>query len=184
MALWQQGTEYAFEILYKRHVVKLLSVASKKIDDTETAQEFVQDVFISLFERRDSFDPKTSLPAYLYVALKNRILNHYRHQSVQKRYEQYVVLQQPVVTETAISQLQGKELEMQINEEIKKLPLQCRTVFLLSRSEGLPHKEIAAHLDISVNTVEQHMRKALRILRTSMGNYLHLIALLFYFWDK
>jgi RNA polymerase sigma-70 factor (ECF subfamily) len=176
--------DYAFEILYKKHTVKLLSIAVKKVDDYETAQELVQDVFISLFELRDSLNSKVSVQAYLYIALKNRILNHYRHQSVQKRYEQYMALYQPAATENVVSQLQGKELEMQINEEIKKLPLQCRTVFLLSRKEGLPYKEIATQLDISVNTVEQHMRKALRILRTSMGNYLHLVIFLFYFWDK
>jgi len=176
--------EYAFEVLYKKHTVKLLSVAVKKVDDYETAQELVQDVFISLFELRDSLNPKISVQAYLYVALKNRILNHYRHQSVQKRYEQYMALQQPAVTENVVSQLQGKELELQLNEEIKKLPLQCRTVFLLSRKEGLPYKEIATELNISVNTVEQHMRKALRILRTSMGNYLHLVIFLLYFGGR
>ena len=176
--------EYAFEIIYKRHAVKLLSVAVKKVDDYDTAQELVQDVFLSLFELRDSLNANISVQAYLYIALKNRILNHYRHQSVQKRYEQYVALQSPALVENVVAQLQGKELEIQINEEIKKLPLQCRTVFLLSRKDGLAYKEIATQLDISVNTVEQHMRKALRILRTSMSDYLHLVIFLLYIGGK
>lgn len=175
--LWQDGNEYAFEVLYKRYVVKLLSIASKKIDDHETAREFVQDVFVSLFKLRDSLNPQISVLAYLHVALKNRVLNHYRHQSVHKRYEQYVAQQEIQLTDNTASQLHTKELETHLKEEIRKLPQQCRTVFLLSREEGLPHKEIANHLNISVNTVEQHMRKALRILRTSMANYLHLLIL-------
>lgn len=145
----------------------------------------MQDVFISLFQLRESLDPEISVRAYLYVALKNRILNHYRHQSVQKRYEQYIAQQQLHVSDSISSNYHGKELELQINAEIKKLPLQCRTVFLLSREEELPYKEIATHLNISVNTVEQHMRKALRILRASMSNYLHLFALLYFIlWMK
>lgn len=168
---------YAFEIIYKKYVVKLLSIAARKIDDDEAAREFVQDVFVSLFKLRDTLSPQISIPAYLHVALKNRILNHYRHQDVHRRYQQHLAQQQIQPDDSLALQLQAKELETQINEEIKKLPLQCRTVFLLSREEGLPYKEIANHLDISVNTVEQHMRKALRILRTSMGNYLHLLVL-------
>jgi RNA polymerase sigma-70 factor (ECF subfamily) len=165
-------------------VVKLLAIASKKIDDYETAREFVQDVFVSLFKLRDSLNPDISILAYLHVALKNRIFNHYRHQNVHRRYEQYVALQQPDISDNTVALLYSKELEMQIKGEIEKLPLQCRTVFLLSREEGLPNKEIASHLNISVNTVEQHMRKALRILRTSMGNYLHLVIFLFYLGGK
>jgi len=162
----------------------LLAIASKKIDDYETAREFVQDVFVSLFKLRDSLNPDISILAYLHVALKNRIFNHYRHQNVHRRYEQYVALQQPDISDNTVALLYSKELEMQIKGEIEKLPLQCRTVFLLSREEGLPNKEIASHLNISVNTVEQHMRKALRILRTSMGNYLHLVVFLFYLGGK
>ena len=158
-------------------MVKLLSIASKKVDDYETAREFVQDVFISLFKLRDSLNPQISVLAYLHVALKNRVLNHYRHQNVHKKYELYVAQQQTQLTNNTASHLHSKELETHLSEEIRKLPQQCRTVFLLSREEGLPHKEIANHLNISVNTVEQHMRKALRILRTSMGNYLHLLIL-------
>lgn len=164
--------------------MKLLAIASKKIDDYETAREFVQDVFVSLFKLRDSLNPDISILAYLHVALKNRIFNHYRHQNVHRRYEQYVALQQPDISDNTVALLYSKELEMQIKGEIEKLPLQCRTVFLLSREEGLPNKEIASHLNISVNTVEQHMRKALRILRTSMGNYLHLVIFLFYLGGK
>lgn len=139
---------------------------------------------MSLFQLRDSLNPQISIQAYLYVALKNRILNYYRHQHVQKRYEQYIAQQKLPIADSTSSYLQGKELEIQLREEIKKLPLQCRTVFLLSREEGLAHKEIATHLNISVNTVEQHMRKALRILRTSMSNYLHLIIFLWHFLSK
>jgi RNA polymerase sigma-70 factor (ECF subfamily) len=140
----------------------------------------VQDVFISLFKLRDSLNPEVSVLAYLHVALKNRIMNHYRHQNVHKKYEQYIARQEMQLTDNTAAHLDSKELEIHLKEEIRKLPQQCRTVFLLSREEGLHHKEIANHLNISVNTVEQHMRKALRILRTSMGNYLHLLILFFF----
>lgn len=63
-----------------------------------------------------------------------------------------------------------KELQTYLKARIAELPPQCRTVFLLSREAQLSNKEVAEKLNISVNTVEQHMRKALRILRASLGN--------------
>ncbi len=66
-------------------------------------------------------------------------------------------------------EFESKDLEKQIQEKILILPPQCRKVFLLSREEQLPYKEIAKKLNISVNTVDQHIQKALRILKHSVG---------------
>ena len=102
--------------------MKLLAIASKKVDDYEIAREFVQDVFISLFKLRDSLNPQISVLAYLHVALKNRVLNHYRHQNVHKKYELYVAQQQMQPTDNTASHLHRKELETHLNEEIKSCP--------------------------------------------------------------
>jgi RNA polymerase sigma factor (sigma-70 family) len=65
---------------------------------------------------------------------------------------------------------------------IQELPAQCRTVFLLSREQQLSNKQIAEQLDISVNTVEQHIRKARRILREALGNYEFGISAFLAYW--
>ena len=66
----------------------------------------------------------------------------------------------------------SKELEQQFREALNELPEQCRTVFQLSRFEELKYREIADKLDISVKTVENHMGKALKLLRLKLVDFL------------
>jgi RNA polymerase sigma-70 factor (ECF subfamily) len=71
-----------------------------------------------------------------------------------------------------------KELENKFREALNELPEQCRTVFQLSRFEDMKYKEIADKLDISVKTVENHMGKALKLLRTKLVDFLPLLLIL------
>ncbi|HUP12206.1 MAG TPA: RNA polymerase sigma-70 factor [Niastella sp.] len=165
LQFWQQGNEQAFELIYKKYAVQLLAIAMQKLYDHALAQEMVQEVFLTLYKNRSSLPAIPSLMAYLYVALKNKILDHYRHQLVHKKYEHYAAAMASETDHSTQQWIDTRELEKQLHSAIEKLPPQCRNVFKLSRVEELPNKKIAARLSISENTVEQHMRKALRLLR-------------------
>ncbi len=176
--LWKQGDEQVFEVFYHKHALKLLHIAVNKTGDKDVAEELVQDAFMSLYRHKQDITQETHLGAYLYVSLKNNILNHYRKESTHKRYESFIqqtTSEADYATETAIN---TRELELLIIEEIEKLPPQCKAVFKLSRFEYLSDKDIAARLDISVNTVEQHKRKALKILRGAFKNYLSIAIIM------
>lgn len=169
--LWQQGSEFAFEELYKRYAGQLLSIAMRKTNDREVSEEFVQDTFLTFYNYGKAAENLTSVIGYLHTILKNKILDHYRHSLVHKKYEAYVIMHFEEKDDSTEQSLMIKELESQLVLNIEKLPPQCRNVFKLSRQEYLSIKEIAKRLDISENTVKQHMRKALRLLRTSLMNY-------------
>jgi RNA polymerase sigma-70 factor (ECF subfamily) len=183
IALWQNGNELAFGALYQRHVVKLIAIAMNKVHDRDSAQELVQDAFVKLYKHKDVLAPDTSIRAYLYVILKNLILNHYRKQLIQHKYESYAIHQQSFQDNSTMEGIESRELEKRLHAEIEKLPEKCKAVFLLSRKENLSNKEIATTLNISENTVEQHMRKALSRLRGSLGHYMEL-AFVLYFLNK
>lgn len=169
---WQKGEEKAFDTLYKRYVVYLVNIALQKTGSVETAKELVQDVFLSLYLRKDHLQTIASLKSYLYTALQNKVYNHYHKESVKQRYEQSAARNLRVVTNDLQDEYEAKELKKQLQEKINRLPPQCRKVFLMSREEQLSHKEIAERLNISPNTVDQHIQKALRILRSSVGGML------------
>ncbi len=170
--LWQQGHLQAFDVLYERYYIKLVNIAWKKTGDPQIAQELAQDVFVALYKQLPKLKPEISLDGYLYISLRNRVFNHHRSLLVQeKRQHQSTYNLIPVRNTASCEPLEAKELELEINKKIHSLPPQCRTVFLLSREERLTNKQIAERLNISVNTVEQHMRKAIAFLRNSLDGY-------------
>lgn len=162
------------------NVMPLMRLAISKTNDRVIAEELVQNSFVKLYEHKLSLQTNTSIRAYLYVILKNQILNHYRSQLVRNKYETFISKQPQMADSSIIDQMESRELEEHINKEIDKLPLKCREVFILSRKEFLSNKEIAARLNISENTVEQHMRKALGRLRSSLGQLVE-IGVIIYF---
>jgi RNA polymerase sigma-70 factor (family 1) len=168
---WLKGEEQAFDILYKKYVIGLLNTAYRKTGSRETARELAQDVFMELYLHRWQLETHSSLHNYLYTILKNKICNYYRHRLVEQKYEQFVQHTQEAVSPDANRQLENKELKKRLHTHIRQLPQQCRTVFMLSWEERLSNKEIAEKLQISVNTVEQHIRKARRLLRDALDDY-------------
>jgi RNA polymerase sigma-70 factor (ECF subfamily) len=147
-----------------------VNIAYKKTGNTAAAEELAQDVFLSFYRQMPSLRADTLPENYLFVALKNRIFNYHRQQLLQLRKDQALWKDPHFQAPEVNVQLEMKELQTYLKARIAELPPQCRTVFLLSREAQLSNKEVAEKLNISVNTVEQHMRKALRILRASLGN--------------
>jgi len=172
IACWRKDEKGVFEYIYHQHAVRLLSIAVHKTGDMAVAQELVQDTFLSLYRHKTDLKTGTHLPAYLYLALKRNILNYYRKQTTHKRYEAWVQQQASGIDHSTEYLVNTRELELLLSDHIERLPPQCRMVFKLSRLEGLTDKEIAAKMKISVNTVEQHKRKALKILRFAFRDYL------------
>jgi RNA polymerase sigma-70 factor (ECF subfamily) len=155
--------------LYHNYAVELLTIALQKTDDREVARELVQAVFVTLYNYKAFSHQIDSMKAYLYTMLKNRILDHYRHVLVQKKFYDHSSYQYAMASKNDVqSYIDTKDLELQLNEEIGKLPPQCQTVFRLRREQELSNREIALQMNISENTVEQHMRKALRVLRVAL----------------
>lgn len=175
ISLWQKGDENAFDCLFERYVVYLTNIALKKTVCLDTARECVQEVFLSLHQRKHKLQTTSSLKAYLYVALQNKIYNYYQKELTRKQYEQTAGEQLKNVDNNLRWEYESKELEQLIHKKINQLPPQCRKVFLISRQDQLTYKEIAEQLKISFNTVDQHIQKALRILRNSMGEIMLMI---------
>lgn len=160
--------------------MQLMRLAISKTNSREIAEEWVQNSFVKLYAHKESIEAGISIRAYLYVILKNQILNHYRNQLVRDKHEAYMAKQSLVEDHSIIDQIASKELEVHINKEIDQLPVKCREVFILSRKEFLSNKEIAAKLNISENTVEQHIRKAISRLRMSLGKVVTLSLVLYF----
>ena len=173
ISLWKNGEEIAFECLYRRYVLYLTNIAIKKTSSIDIAKDCVQEVFLSIYHRKNELQTNISLKAYLYKALQHKIYNHYQKLLARTKHEQAATLNLSIVGNYLNDELDSKDLEKLIQEVISIMPPQCRRVFLLSREENLSYKDIAKQLNISINTVDQHIRKALRILKNSVGKMAH-----------
>ncbi|MEL6562216.1 MAG: RNA polymerase sigma-70 factor [Bacteroidota bacterium] len=165
----------AFQMLFNAFYENLVSYSHRFTQQQVISEEIVQDVFISLWERRRKITIQSSLKSYLYRAVKNRTINYVKNQLPK---DQVTTDLNENLTITESNDEPGSETELKeaIDKAVSHLPDKCRTIFLLSRGEGLTHKEIAAELDISTKTVENQIGIAIKKLRTSLKPFLNSIV--------
>lgn len=168
----REGRKEVYAEVYDRFKGLLYIHAYKMLQDEEEAKDAVQDVFAALWTKRDQLHVKTKLSAYLYSAIRNRVLDHIAHKQVEDRYVdslQYYIRQYG--TEVADHALREKELKATIEREIDALPEKMRAIFVLSREGDFSHKEIAAQLNISEKTVKKQINNALKVLRVKLDHF-------------
>ena len=168
----REGNEAAYEVLFKEYYVRLTIHANKFVEDTEVAKEIVQDLFVSIYEKREALNINSSLSSYLYRAVRNRSINFISSLKQKDKYSQYIK-HTTDNSDNAIENIMNKtELETALFHAIADLPTKCRMIFKLNRFEGLSNGEIAERLELSKRTVETQISKALKILRSKLQPFL------------
>jgi len=165
----------AFEQYFKQHFASLCHWCQHKYDfDTDIAKEVVHTAFIKLWKNRSSLSPDMPIKAFLHKVIMNTSLDILRHTKVRQRFERFVQQRNESAGSTPSENLDAKKLQADIDTAVSELPDQMRTIFELSRYEGLKYAEIARQLNVSVNTVETQMGRALKKLRIKLAGYLTL----------
>lgn len=178
LRLLKVDDESAFESLYKKYWPQLFDAAYKRLKSREAAEEMVQDVFTSLWYNRRKIEITHSFSTYLHSSLKYKVISHYRSLAIQNKYLDTVQHEKRHLSIQVEEELYFNELSSAIETEINRLPDKCREAFNLSRKENLSFKEIALQMEISVNTVEKHVGKALKTLRTNLKEYISVLILI------
>ncbi|MFY0643451.1 MAG: RNA polymerase sigma-70 factor [Bacteroidia bacterium] len=159
-----------FKAFYEKLQPSLFAFAIYILRSEADAKEIVNDVFVKLWEKRDSLGPFDTdapkrLKSYAFQATKNAALNHMRKEN--KQWLQVDADPPEEVTPSSI--MEDKENVKTLENWLQELPDRCRQVFVMSRIDGLNNREIADLLEISVKTVENQMTKALKFFRIKMG---------------
>ena len=159
--------ERVFRLLHDR-VFRYVRSLTKS---SEVARDIIQDVFVRLWEAREQLDPSRSLEAYVYRMARNRVYNHERNRRTRadkRAHLQAVAMAQEQGPPLPDSKFNANVLESNLQSWIEELPDRQREALLLSRFEGLSHDEVAAVMDISPRTVNNHIVSALKKLRTRL----------------
>lgn len=163
------GDAAAFEALFHAHHASLCAFAYRYVGARDLAEEIVQEVFLFVWERRETWDVRTSVKNYLLTAVRNAAVSYLRHERVVRRREAETIALFSRSTPTADRELHNTELAGLVQRAVDRLPDRCRLVFTLHREQGLTYVEIAEVLGISPKTVEVHMGRALKGLRKALA---------------
>lgn len=173
------GDEAAFREIFNRYKEPFYATALKMTHCGDTAEEIVQNVFVSLWVRRSGLAGVESPSAYLFASLYHDIYRHFREQAMQRKLKQQVFARTSFAENPTEESLSYKECESTLQHVIGQLPPQQQLVYRLSRQDGLSRDEIARQLDISPNTVKNHLLRALKYIRERFHYPLALLIFLF-----
>ena len=159
-----QTTQYidleSFENLFQSYGPKVYAVCMYHIRDRETARDLVQDIFKSLWERKDDIQIHCSIEHYLLRCAKLKVLEYFRKETTRRKNMQLVYIDFREEDDCTLSRIEMKDLLGHTREELQLMPAKTNKIFFLSREQGLTNKEIAADIQSSEKTVEYHIKKA------------------------
>lgn len=171
------GDEKAFQLIYEKYCRQLIHFAASYLPDISDAEEIIQNVFVELWEKREQLDPERFVKNYLYKVTVNKVYNHLKRKVVERKYLQCFDAFETNTVNEAEKKIYREELDGILRQLLEKLPEQQRNIFYLSRWEGLPNKEIADQLQISIRTVENQVYRAVKYIRENIKTD-HLIIFL------
>lgn len=161
-----------FHRLFRAYYAELHRYAFTILKNNQLAEDIVQNVFLTLWQKRDGIQIGEKIGNYLYTTTYHLSLNHLRNQKVKKRYVAEAMNTVKLHDNSATEKIAASDLHTRIQAVVEKLPARCRAVFLKSRVEGKRYAEIATEMNISVKTVEAQIGKALKIFREELKDYL------------
>lgn len=166
----KNGDMASFDIIYRTYSKRLFGFILQIIKNDSDAEEIVQEVFVKIWESRGHIDNFSLFDSYLFTIAYNKTISFIRKRLSEKRYIDHVKSLQNIDENTEpFDDSEFKILSKQVNTLVDQLPPRQKEVFTLHRQEGLAYKEIAEKMNISKNTVENHMARALKFLRQHLN---------------
>lgn len=187
----KRGDAKEFRLFFESFYPRLMTVACRYVPEF-VAEDVVQNVFVRYWEQKQTLEPD-NVKAFLFKCIQNGCLDYLKHRAVMDDYEHEVLVAEErlnwLLAQTDRNEIWDdlvmKDLSASVKRALEKLPQRCSEAFRLSFYEDLTYKEIAERMNISPRTVEEHVQKAIRVLRVELKDVLILWLLLFHlfrFW--
>ncbi|MET7000867.1 RNA polymerase sigma factor [Chitinophaga defluvii] len=167
LSLLKDDNITAFNTIYNRYSKMLYLYIFSKLDTGEISKDVLQELFISLWEKRHTLSIQESLKPYLYQAARHKIVDIYRKNATYRKYLQQLIEHFDAQPHTITESIDYKTKTQELFEAINHLPERMKEVFMLSRFENLTVEQIASRLGLSQQTVKNQITKALKILRAN-----------------
>lgn len=161
------NSEHTFEEVFKQYFNPLVNFVNSHINNWEDSREIVQNTFMKIWEVRERLDIDSSLKAYLYQATKNGMIDFIR---ISKRNMGVKDEITKTISEmdNSVEILDSYVIRQELKKALNQLKPKNKEIFVLNKLEGLTHKEIAEHLQISIRAVEDNVKRATVLLKDIM----------------
>ena len=174
-AALKTGDIRLFEEIYNTYYPDLYNYAASITKEQTLAEDVVSDVFLKLWEGRNTIVIESSLKAYLFKSVYHQSVNTLKHSFLQDQYRDFFLHHTPIKedeTDYPLANVIENEINEILQRTIDKLPAQCRKIFIMSRIHCKKHEKISQELGISINTVRTQIRRALEKLRIELKDFL------------
>lgn len=162
-----------FDQLFNQYYTNLCRFCFTYVKDNYLAEEIVQEVFITFWEKMGALEITISERSFLYTSVRNRALNYLRDSTTRMKHESTFAEEQSQKVEYPSYEWDKNHMETSIQQAIAELPEKCRQIFELSRNNNLTYRQIADQLDISPKTVENQVSIAIKKLKERLAEYLN-----------
>ena len=164
-----EGDKNVFEYIFKLYYEDISKyVFVRFIHDKEDTEDIVQNLFLKLWEKRDSLQNVNSIKSYLYKSAHNACINYFEHQAVKQKYKSDIEYRLKMMGFSDYESEDYDEKLSNVSKAIEELPEQTKKIFNLKYIEGLKYKEIAERLGISDKTVQTLIYRGLKHLRNKL----------------
>jgi RNA polymerase sigma-70 factor (ECF subfamily) len=168
--LLKEGSEQAFEAVYRSFYKGLCAFASQYVEEREECEEIVQDVMMWLWEKRKALTPEMSVKSLLFTIVKNKCLNSLSHKQIKQRVHERLFAKFEEQFEDPDLYI-GNEMIAKLEQAIQNLPEDYRTAFTMNRFENQTYNDIAVKMGVSSKTIAYRISQALKILREELREF-------------
>lgn len=171
----RKGDTTAFEYVFKLYYPRLKLYGTRLTGDENQAEDFVQETFAGIWEKRFLLNENGNLKSLLFTAVRNKYINYFEHNKV---VDKFLKANNPddasqglfmlnFLNEYELEELR-KEMLKEVDRVLNTLPENCKKAFVLSRFEHMKNKEVAQALGLNIKTVEKHIARAMKLLRQEL----------------
>lgn len=178
----KEGDQTAFREIYDLYIGRLYAFVVKIVKSRALADDLVQDIFVQLWETRESLDAEKNFQSFLFTITRNRVINVLKRSSVDMALLREIFLHTPQSGNTTETDLAFTETTELLHKAMDLLPPRQKRVFELCKIEGLSYEEAAQKLNLSPGTVNAHMVKSIKFIKAYFSRHENMIAALLVFF--
>lgn len=178
LVLASRSDQKAFTLLFHMYKSKLYAYILRITESEELAEDIVQDVFLKLWRDHEQLGGIDNFGSYIFRMSKNHVINHFKKMAHETLVVSEMFKQRSEGHNDIQDMIAVKDVEKVLSQIIQKLPAQQKSVYQLSREEGKTHEEIANLLNISPNTVKNHIVQAMLTIRLQLRKHANVMLVL------